>query len=341
MNVLLLPLELALARLRGFRALHVHWVYSFHLEWARSRRARRVVELWYSGFLRIAVALGFKIVWTAHNVVPHEQLFCDDLAARRELVRRCDTVIAHSEATASIVRGWRARTVVVVPAGVATHSVTDSPDRTTACARLGLDPHVVRALFFGTIREYKGVDLLLEAVSSLPPVPALDVVVVGECGDGRLRARLEAMVAATPMPDRLHVRFAFVSESDLTDYLAASEFAVFPFRAVTSSSSVGHALAAGLPVVIPALAFLDDVPDEAAIRYDAGAGVAALVEALTRAASIAADERAAMRAAAALFAIGRTWPDAADATWRIFDDLLTATSAPGTPIAAPGREVAR
>jgi glycosyltransferase involved in cell wall biosynthesis len=325
LNVLLLPLELAVFRLAGCRVLHVHWVYSFGLDWAEGRLARRAIEWSYASFLRVAVALGFKIVWTAHNVVPHERVFDDDVVARQELVRRCHAVIAHSEATASIVRGWNARAVEVVPAGVARRRSSASPDRAAACAALGLDPALVRVLFFGMVREYKGVDLLLEAVSLLPREIALDIVIVGECDDGALRARLESMAAAAPVRDRVRVRFEFLSEADLTDHLAASDFAVFPFRSVTSSSSVGHALAEGRPVIIPALAFLDDVPAEAAIRYDAGAGVHALAGALARAASTGADERARMQRAATRFANGRTWPDAAAATWRIFDDLLAGT----------------
>jgi glycosyltransferase involved in cell wall biosynthesis len=196
---------------------------------------------------------------------------------------------------------------------------------------------VTRVLYFGMIREYKGVDLLLEAVASTDL--AIDVTIVGECTDPALRARLGALAAAVPRPDRLSMKLAFATEPELTDHLMGADFAVFPFRSVTSSSSVGHALAAGLPVIIPALATLADVPTKAAIRYVPAADAGTLADALSAAAAISGEQRAAMAAAASRAARGRPWSDAAAATWRAYDDLLAHRPATSTPVDV--REVAR
>ena len=337
LNLLILPVLLVVGRARGFRILHIHWVYSFGLAWASGRRARRVVERWYRLTLAVASAVGLKVVWTAHNILPHEPVFVDDVAARRELVGRCDAVIAHDESAASIVRAWGARRVSVVPGGVSLLTESEPPTRTAACVALGADPTPVRVLFFGSIRDYKGVDLLLAAMAEIDPDIALHLTVVGSCPDVARRAALQAAAAALPAPERVQLWLEFVPDALLAIHLAAADFAVFPFRSVTNSSSVLHALAAGLPVIVPALPALGDVPDSAAVRYDADDGRVALVGALETAASIGAGGRATMASAATEFASSRSWPNAADATWAVYDDVLTAGAGRSSPTCSDGR----
>ena len=127
----------------------------------------------------------------------------------------------------------------------------------------------VRALFFGSIRDYKGVDLLLGAMATLDRDLPLHLTIAGPCSDAGRRRALQAMVDDMPGPERVDAQFDFVADELLAMHLAAADFGVFPFRSVTNSSSVLHALAAGLPVVIPDLPALDDVPGTAALRYDA------------------------------------------------------------------------
>jgi glycosyltransferase involved in cell wall biosynthesis len=328
-NLVLLPLALIAARGRGFRILHVHWVYPFGLTWAASPLGRRLVEWWYLIFLRMAAGLGFKIVWTAHNIVPHEQVFPDDLVARRHLAARCDAVIAHSREAASIIGSWSLGEVDIIPPGIASRPADDHTTTSVARNDPNADRRTVQVLFFGMIRDYKGVDILLEAVASSRFDPHVDVVIVGSCPDGVARERLFALADSTPHPDRLHMELGFVAESELDMRLAAADFAVFPFRAVTSSSSVGHALAWGLPVIIPSIAALDDVPRDAAIRYEPAESPDALADALACAASTSEADRSDMEAAARRFAMRRTWPAAAAATWQVFDGLFSTVSESG------------
>ena len=147
---------------------------------------------------------------------------------------------------------------------------------------LGLDPARTVVVFFGKVLEYKGVDLLLDAIGALPPEVAIDVLVVGLCRDEELRRDLEARAAWAG--ERVRTRFEFVPDAELAVYLTAADFAVFPFRAVTNSSSVATALGAGLPVIVPRLATLDDLPDDATVRYEPG--LLGLIDALHRAVAL-------------------------------------------------------
>ena len=110
LNLMLLPLELAARRATGWRTLHVHWVFGFALPGARRLRPlARLSRAWFEACLRVAGHLGMTIVWTAHNTLPHEPVFDDDVAGRRTLVSASDLVIAHSPARpgARAVSSWR------------------------------------------------------------------------------------------------------------------------------------------------------------------------------------------------------------------------------------------
>ena len=99
LNLLLLPAELAARRAAGGRLVHLHWVFGFSLPGsARLPFLRRLARLWFALWLRTVRVLGMRLVWTAHNVLPHGQVFSDDVAARRALVRASDLVLVHSPA---------------------------------------------------------------------------------------------------------------------------------------------------------------------------------------------------------------------------------------------------
>jgi glycosyltransferase involved in cell wall biosynthesis len=323
-NLLALPFLLVWHRARGVRLLHIHWVHPFLLAWARSDRSRGVVQRGFELFLALADRLGFRIVWTAHNLLPHVPVFRDDVAARRALLSRSTAVIAHSRHTADELASRGEARVVVIPQGIERVPAPDPTQRAAARRALGLDPTGPVIVFFGKVLPYKGVDLLVDAVAALPASIAVQVLVVGECRDDALRVDLEDR--ATRAGERVRTRFSFVPDAELADYLRAADLAVFPFRSVTNSSSVATALGAGLPVIIPALATLDDLPDEAVQRYEPGRP--GLIDALTRAAALDPDERARLQAAAERFAATRTWAGAAAATERVYADVLELSDAP-------------
>ena len=73
LNLLLLPLEVGVRRIAGARLIHLHWVFAFAFPGARRFPVvRRAAQLWFLVWLRTCRILGMHLVWTAHNVLPHE-----------------------------------------------------------------------------------------------------------------------------------------------------------------------------------------------------------------------------------------------------------------------------
>jgi len=318
-NLLLLPLSLLARRLRGFRVLHVHWVYLFAPPWATQvPGGRRLMEAWFVAWLVTARLLGYRIVWTAHNVVPNGQVFADDRSARRRLVRRADAVLAHGPAVVPALRELGAGAVHVVQAGSYAARYPQETSRAEARDRLGIGPEERVATFVGAIAAYKGVDTLLEVVRDLPCREAPRVVVAGRCGEPALERELERLAAqAGP---RVVTRFTRIPDDELQVYLACADVAVLPYRQITNSSSVLLACSFGLPVLIPALPALADVPDGVAIRYEPGrAGLAAALAALVDCRESELSERS---GAARRYAASLSWEQAARSTLDVYAQVL-------------------
>lgn len=322
-NVALRPLHLLWLRLRGFGVLHVHWVYDFVPPWlARVRGGRRVAEWWFGVTLMAAKVSGMRVVWTAHNVLPHEPVFANDERARRRLARCANAVLVHASSTARHVRALGARDVRVVPQGTYGRVPRAAAARRQARAALGIGD--AKALVnVGLQRPYKGTDALLTALAGIDD-PVL-VLVGGHCPDEAWRDRLHELGSACGSRARVCLRH--LDDAELRQWLCAADVAVFPFRSVTNSSSVLRALGSGIPVVVPDLEALSDLPADAVFRYDPGDGLSSIVREVIALPDEALEAKA---AAAVRFGLGQTWAAAAAATVAAYRG--TAPAAPTGPI---------
>jgi glycosyltransferase involved in cell wall biosynthesis len=327
-NLLVGPLMLTLYRVLGYRLLHIHWVFQFSLPWARSAATSRLVMQWWFWFyLWSAKALGYRIVWTAHDLLPHDQVFFDDREARRYLIARADAVIALSQPSANELAQLGATNIRLIPFGSYDEPYASRLGRQAAREWLGLVAGDIAVLLIGKIERYKGADLLLQAAANVPPSSPVKVIVAGACSDPAYRASLTEIAARAGA--RAIVRLDRIPDEEMANYLEAADFAAFPFRAVTNSSSILLAQSFGLPVLIPNLASLGDVPDEVAIRYDPVEG--GLVEALDRAARLTDRLRSDMGRAAKESANAMNWPTVARLHLETYALLLSSGKLTASP----------
>src|SRR5450755_2532617 len=308
LNLLLLPLEVTARRIGGARLIHLHWVFGFTFPGARRFLIiRGLAQVWFILWLRVCRMVGIDLIWTAHNVLPHDAVFADDRSARRALVQACDLVLAHSEAalTELAALGAKARRTAVVRHGPIMCSLGAAP-----APGPGRGDGPRRFLFFGRVAEYKGVDDLLAAFLGLPDEVHAHLTVAGQCADPVLRSRLNTLAQASSAPVTL--RLERVPDDEVAPLLAAADVVVLPFRRVTTSGSAMLALAHGRPLIAPDLAGLADLPEEAVLRYDGG--VPGLIAALVHLARADGETLAAMSAAARGYASRTTWQEIAERT---------------------------
>ena len=250
-NLLLMPAELLWWRVRGARVLHLHWVFGFAFTGAdHSVLVRRVSYAWYLLVLACARLSGVRIVWTLHNVLPHQQVFPDDRRARRRLLTAASLVIAHSEPALTELRrtiGRPRRSVVLAHPSFGTGT---SEGRRNAFPR--------RLLVFGRIAAYKGVEETVAAFDAVAATTTIELTIAGDCPDPGLRGQLEAL--RERHPDRVQLRLEHVPEADLPALFAAHDLQWLPYRRATTSGAAILGAQMGIPLAVPQLPAFAEVP---------------------------------------------------------------------------------
>lgn len=269
LNLLLMPIALVFFRIRGFRLLHLHWTFAFVPAWA-GPKSNQLWRLWYELILFWCKLLGYKLAWTAHNVLPHNKVFRDDINARRTLVRRCDLIIAMNNTVArKVAELFRPEILpITIPHGNYDQAYPAPRPRAAVRASLGLDSDVFLLLFFGAVEEYKGVVELARTVSDVELAGSLTLLIAGRCPDITLKSTLLDIAAASPT--EIRTRFERIPDSEVSDLMTAADLVVFPFRKISTSGSLILAMGFSAVCLIPDDDALADIPSDAAERYRKG-----------------------------------------------------------------------
>jgi glycosyltransferase involved in cell wall biosynthesis len=114
-----------------------------------------------------------------------------------------------------------------------------------------------RLLFFGKVRRYKGVDVLLRALADLDDVR---LTVAGEVYPDA--ADVAALVDRLGLRDRVDLRPGYLPAAAVPDLFSAADALVLPYRTATASQHVALAHRHGLPVVATRVGNFPDVIDD-------------------------------------------------------------------------------
>jgi beta-1,4-mannosyltransferase len=233
--------------------LHFHWPEGY---WRHDRGPARLRHLlsWVrlSLFLwRLAVArvLGYRVVWTIHQVYPHESGHRRlDRRAAYLLARMAQLRVAHDASTADAARRelrLGPDSVEIVPHGSYIGVYPPGRSRESVRAALGLDPADVVFLCLGTLRAYKQLDLLLTAFRETS-LPSAALVVAGEASDER---EAEEVLAATENDPRVRPLLGRLEDDRVAELYGASDVAVLPRSDGGTSGALILALSMGVPVI--------------------------------------------------------------------------------------------
>ena len=264
-----------------------------HIQWLpRPELDRRWVRL-----------LGPPSVLTAHDVLPRR---ARARAVWPELLLSFDRVIVHSELGLRQLAGL----------GFGPERLRRIPHPVFASARKLSPPQGKTLLFFGLIRDYKGLDVLVRALAE---VPEARLVVAGDPVDPVEPAR--SLARELGVDGRIEWRLGFLPETEVTELMERAAAVVLPYRQLDSSGVLATAIGYGRPVVVSDVGSLGEQVRE----YGAGKVVpagdsAALAQAcktlLAKPGELARAAAGAVSAAAAL-----TWDSAAEAHERLYEEL--------------------
>lgn len=237
----------------SYDVFHVHWPELL----IRDRKpARRLLKRRMLDALILRARLtGTPIVWTAHNVDPHEQGTPAESRSLRRL-RHAITLAIRLNPTTELPSGMDAVTILH---GHYKDQFAKYPHR---------DAVPGRVLYFGIIRPYKGVDVLMDAFREIDD-PTLQLRIVGDPHAGQA----EIVEAAMAGDERITALLRFVSDEELVEEITSSSLVVLPYREKMHNSGVVLvALSLGRPVLVPASptnqALRDEVGEEWIIQYE-------------------------------------------------------------------------
>lgn len=198
-----------------------------------------------------------KVIAITDNVVPHEKR-PGDKPFTKYFLKPCDAFIAMSDKVLNDLRQFENKK----PARLVMHPLYDNfghpVPKAEARAKLGLDANAKILLFFGFIRKYKGLDLLLEAMAKVRN-QNIKLLVAGEFYEDE--KAYQEKIDQLGIRDNLILKTGFIPDSDVRYYLCAADAVVQPYRNATQSGVTPLAYhferpmivtnVGGLPALVP------------------------------------------------------------------------------------------
>ncbi|MBF9255322.1 glycosyltransferase [Pontibacter sp. 172403-2] len=207
-----------------------------------------------------------KVLAITDNVVPHEKR-PGDVALTRYFLSACQGFITMSGAVQQDLQRFEPEK----PALYLPHPLYDNfgapESRAEACAALGLDTKYNYILFFGFIRAYKGLDLLLQAMADtrLAQRPDIRLIIAGEFYEDA--ALYHKLIKELRLQERLVLRTDFIPNATVRHYFCAADLVVQPYRHATQSGVTQIAYHFDKPMVVTNVGGLAELVPDGEVGY--------------------------------------------------------------------------
>jgi D-inositol-3-phosphate glycosyltransferase len=218
----------------------------------------------YGTVARILRWDGIPSLAIVHNALPHER-HVGDAWLSRFFLAACEGHVVMSDAVADNLQSLRRPDASVRRIEHPVYERFGEPvSKAEARAALDLPGDAPVCLFFGFVREYKGLHVLLEALPEvLEDLPDLHLVVAGEPYDDP--ERYHRLIREHNLSDRVHWHDAYIPSDDVPSYFCAADLVVQPYVSATQSGVAQIATHFERPMVLTDVGGLaETVPHEEA-----------------------------------------------------------------------------
>lgn len=250
-----------LKNVRNFNFIHLHWLLGIYPNQKKGLCWSNLIIVLAK--ILLSRLLGYKVLWTIHNIVPHETSNYDlEIAMRKIVARLVNKVIVHCDyAKTFIIKSWEVPVgkVVTVPHGSYIGYYPNDVSRSNARRALNIPEDKFTFLYFGMLRNYKGVKDLLSSYYQLKKAnPDIHLIIAGYPPNEVIKNDIEAM--ANDKQISLHLRY--ISDNDVQLFFNASDVVVLPYLNILTSGAAVLALSFGRPVIAPAKGCIPELLDE-------------------------------------------------------------------------------
>lgn len=220
------------------------------LSWIKAAKAVRqwqpdflVMRYWMPyfapslGYVARHAGKGCRTIGIIDNVIPHERRFFDT-PLTRYFLKGCDGFVTMCDSVTSDLLKLKPEARYIMRQHPLYSHFGEKLGRAEAEQKLGLLPGKHNILFFGLIRHYKGLDILLKAFSGLDE--NYQLIIAGEPYGSF--APYQAIIDSLENRDRIHLFPKYIRDSEVKDYFSAADVTVLPYRSATQSgiSSISY-----------------------------------------------------------------------------------------------------
>lgn len=205
---------------------------------------------------------GIKVLAITDNVVPHEKR-PGDVAFAKYFINGCDGFITMSKAVMKDLEQFTQTANKKFLLHPLYTSFGDKLDKQEARKKLVLNSNDKLVLFFGLIRKYKGLDMLLDAFNELKEKPDIKLIIAGEFYEDK-QPYLD-LINRYGIQDKVVLHDKFIANEDVKLYFSAADLVALPYRSATQSGVTQVSFHFEVPTLVTNVGGLGEIiPDKVA-----------------------------------------------------------------------------
>lgn len=207
-----------------------------------------------------------KVLCIVDNIIPHESR-PGDKQFTNYFIKPVDAFVTMSE---DVLRD--VKTFTTKPAFFSPHPIYDSygaaVSKQAACTKLKLDPALNYMLFFGFIRDYKGLDILLQAMTDERIRKAgIHLIVAGEYYSKDVETNNNKIIADNNLHETVHLFTDFIPGNEVCYFFSAADVVVQPYKHATQSGITQIAYHFEKPMVVTNVGGLPEVVPDGKVGF--------------------------------------------------------------------------
>jgi glycosyltransferase involved in cell wall biosynthesis len=209
----------------------IYWVFCF---WYLARRFRQA---------------GIKVVFLCHNVVDHESAAWK-IFFSKQVLKQAHFFLVQCSGDEQILKKLLPATRIRIHPHPLFEQFPHPANKLARRAGLEL-------LFFGLVRLYKGLDILIDALSLMPPPADFFLTIAGEFWQGK--EEIIRKIADKSLQRKIEITDRYLPEQDVAEVFQRADVVVLPYRSATGSGVVPLAYHYNKPVIVTRVGGLPDV----------------------------------------------------------------------------------
>jgi D-inositol-3-phosphate glycosyltransferase len=208
---------------------------------------------------------GIKVIAIVDNVIPHERRIGDRMLTNY-FVKQCDAFVAMSKSVLEDLKSFTVNPHTLFTPHPIYNIFGEKISKEEARKNLAIPKEGRYILFFGFIRAYKGLDLLLEAIAD-ERIRKMNIklIVAGEFYENA--SRYHEIISKNNLADSVILKTSFIPKEDVKNYFCASDLVVQPYRDATQSGITQIAYQFERPMLVTNVGGLSEIVPDQKVGY--------------------------------------------------------------------------